>query len=460
MTYARSRRAVPRLVLLALGLLCAHAVRPGPAGAAQEADSVSPAPPDTVAAVPDSILDRLDRLEAEVRTLRSTLDSLDAAGAERAAPPGDARADLREAARAAAKEAASERPDTGGGGTSRTRSLQALNPEISVTGDFVASALDPGGAGDEVTATPRGVELSLQAALDPYTRMKVYAVREEELEIAGLPHEEGEGGEEEHAAGVDVEEAYMYWVGLPGGFGARIGKFRQELGLYNRWHTHALFEVDRPLAATTFLGEGLIQPGVGLTLPSFALGPAGQTLTLEAARADNTPLFGEEGDLSYLARYRSFIDLGPASYLQVGATGVYGENDGSDLESRLLGLDLSYRWRPPSRGRYRDLQLKSEWFFAERETGALSETGHGGYLQANLRLDRSWTLGARGDWVDGYGDGPGTLLQLAPSVSWWQSEWVRLRLQYNWLHPDVGSDGHTLLFQVVWAAGPHKHETY
>lgn len=459
MTNARTRRALPRLVFAIFALPCVHAVQPGPAEAAQEADSVSVAAADTLPAAPDSVLDRLRQLEAEIRSLRSTLDTLGADRAGDAAPSDDTPAGLREAARAAAEEAASERPEAEGGGTSRTRGLQALNPKISVTGDFVASALDPGGPGDDLTATPRGVELSLQAALDPYTRMKVYAVREEELEIAGLPAEEGEEEHGEHAAGVDVEEAYMYWVGLPGGFGARVGKFRQELGLYNRWHAHALFEVDRPLAATTFLGEGLIQPGVGVTLPSFAVGPAVQGLTLEATRADNTPLFGEEGDLSYLARYQSFIDLSAASYLQVGATGVHGENDGADLRSRLLGLDLSYRWRPPSRGRYRDLQLKSEWFFAEREPGALSETGHGGYLQANLRLDRRWTLGARGDWVDGYGDGP-TLLQIAPSVSWWQSEWVRLRLQYNWLHPETGPDGHTLLVQVVWAAGPHKHETY
>ena len=458
MTYARSGRVLSRLVFPVLALVAVDPPFAAGAAAAQEADSVAAAPSDTLPAPTDSIRERLRRLEEEVRSLRAALDSPGAApDVDTAAAPADPLAELRDAARAAAEEASAAAPDTGGTGTSRTRSLQALNPEISVTGDFVASALDPGGAGNELTATPRGVELSLQAALDPYTRMKVYAVREEELEVSGLPAEEGE---EEHAAGVDVEEAYMYWVGLPGGLGARIGKFRQELGLYNRWHSHALFEVDRPLAATTFLGEGLIQPGLGVTLPSFAVGPAAQTLTLEAARADNPALFGEEGDLSYLARYQSFVDLSPASYLQFGATGVYGENDGADLESRLLGLDLSYRWRPPSRGRYRDLQLKSEWFIAERETGALSETGHGGYLQANLRLDRRWTLGARGDWVDGYGDGTGTLLQLAPSVSWWQSEWVRLRLQYNWLHPETAPDGHTFFFQVVWAAGPHKHETY
>ena len=66
--------------------------------------------------------------------------------------------------------------------------------------------------------------------------------------------------------------------------------------------------------------------------------------------------------------------------------------------------------------------------------------------------------GARADYVDGY-EGP-DIIQLVPSISWWQSEWVRLRLQYNYLKPDGLSGNHTLLLQFVWAMGPDKHETY
>jgi hypothetical protein len=404
---------------------------------------------------------RADSLENEIRLLKARLDSLQLV-LERLVREGrDPRPveDELAALRAAAQDAAAQeggRADTAGQGQSRTRNLQALNPEISVTGDIVGNFVAPADEDAYVSATPREFEFSFQAALDPYTRTKVFITREEAFEVAGLAEE---GGEEE-GHGFEIEEGYMYWVGLPGGFGAKLGKFRQEIGLYNRWHTHALLDVERPLAAMTFLGEdGLIQTGASITFPSFTYGPASQTVTFEATRANNETLFAGGNEIGFLGRVQSFIDLGASAYLQLGATGVYGENDGESLTSKLLALDVSFRWTPPGRALYQGLQLKSEWYFAAREVGPVEVTGNGGYVQANYRLNRWWILGARADYVSPVGNAP-NLVQFAPSISWWQSEWVRLRLQYNYFEPDGGSGNHTLLFQAVWAIGPHKHETY
>jgi hypothetical protein len=238
-----------------------------------------------------------------------------------------------------------------------------------------------------------------------------------------------------------------------------VGKFRQEIGLYNRWHSHALLEVERPLAATTFLGEdGLIQTGLGITLPSLSIGPTTQTATFEAAAGSNDALFGGGSDITYLGRLQSFWDLG-TSYFQLGATGVLGENDEVGLETELLGLDASFRWTPRGQSLYRDFRLKAEWYFAEQTTPTEALTGDGGYVQANLRVSRRWILGTRADFVDGYEDTP-DIFQLVPAITWWQSEWVKIRLQYHYLKPDGGAGNHTLLLQTVWAMGPHKHESY
>lgn len=438
---------------------------PGPAGAAaQEPDTtdVRAAAADTVEI--DSLLNRIEQLEEMLRDVRARLDSLaddapaaDGDGDEEA---DDELADLREAARRAADEARAADEDTAGDGESRTRSLQNLNPEISVTGDVVGSWASPGGPeGADATAVPRGFEISLQAALDPSTRAKAFVVREEELPVAGLEEEEGEEEEGGHGGEVEVEEAYMYWVGLPGGLGARLGKFRQEFGLYNRWHDHSLHEVDRPLPYGEFLGEALIQTGAGVTAPSLGLGPSTNTLDVEVTRGSNEALFAGGNELTYSARLRSFFDLGASSFFQLGASGLYGENDDEDLRSRVLGLEAYYRWTPPGRGLYRDLQLRGEWFLADRDRGDADMDGHGGYLQAAYRLDRQWVLGARADYVDRLGDGP-DVAQFVPSITYWQSEWVRMRLQYNLVRPEGGADSHSLLFQVVWALGPHKHEEY
>ncbi|NIN13433.1 MAG: hypothetical protein GTN62_11365 [Gemmatimonadales bacterium] len=403
---------------------------------------------------------RADSLERELRLLKARVDSLQRVLAELVGRGRDTTraqdelAALRAAARAAAG-AGEAGTDTARQEGSRTRNLQILNPEISVTGDIVGSFTAPDDEENQFSATPREFEFSFQSALDPYTRTKIFITREEDFEIAGLPEEEGE----EEGGGFEIEEGYMYWVGLPGGLGVKLGKFRQEIGLYNRWHTHALQEIERPLAAAAFLGEdGLIQTGASLTLPSISLGPATQTVTFETTRGSNEALFGGGNEISFLGRLQSFWDLG-ASTFQLGATGVLGENDDESLESRMLGLDFSFRWAPPRQALYRDFQLKGEWYFVEQDVDGTELSGSGGYLQASARLTRRWIVGARADYLEAVGS-DAHIVQIAPSITWWQSEWVRLRLQYNYLKPEGGSGNHTILLQSVWAVGPHKHETY
>ncbi|MFQ5551382.1 MAG: hypothetical protein ACE5FJ_09115, partial [Gemmatimonadales bacterium] len=378
------------VVAVVLGLMMPNAVE------AQQRDERT----DSTEVILRRLMQRLDSLERVIRQLRTQHR-----GAEAETNELDA---LRAAARAAAGQGAAPAP-SGEGQGSRTGNLQSLNPEISVTGDVVGNFISPAGGPSRFSGVPREFEFSFQAALDPYTRTKVFVTREEDFEIAGFAEE---GEEEEEGSGFEIEEGYMYWVGLPGGFGAKVGKFRQEIGLYNRWHTHALFEVERPLVATRFLGEdGLIQTGAAVTLPSFTVGPTTQTLTLEVTRGNNEALFDGGNQLSYLGRFQNFWDLSASTYLQLGATGVWGQNDDAGLESRLLALDFSFRWTPPARARYRDFQLKGEWYFAERNApdiaaGPLPVTidGRGGYLQANARVSRRLILGARADFVEPLGE--------------------------------------------------------
>jgi hypothetical protein len=405
---------------------------------------------------------KIDSLKARIRELEARLDSLMAAlaqGAQSDSAAATAAAEL-EALRAAAEAAAAEQepPDTAQ--ESRTRDLSILNPEISVTGDIVGTYTAPADERNRFTGVPREFEFGFESALDPYTRTKIFISYEEELEIAGLQLEEE--GEEHAHSGFGIEEGYLYWVGLPANLGLKIGKFRQEIGLYNRWHTHALLEVDRPLPAVAFLGDdGLIQTGLALGLPTLATGPGTHVATLEITRSENEALFESANEISFLGNIRSFWDLSPSTYVQFGATGVYGENNDAvdPFKTSLLAVDVSLRWRPPGRALYRDFSLRGEWYFARRDLGASDLTGNGGYLQANNRLNRRWLAGLRVDYLDDYGAGR-ELYQLVPSITWWQSEWVFFRLQYHYVKPQDGGSSHTVLLQTVWAVGPHKHETY
>ncbi len=384
------------------------------------------------------------------------------AGPGRGGPAGQE--DEIEALRAAAQVAIEEEaPAAGQEETeepqgSRTRSLRFLNPEISVTGDVVGSIAVPSGGEATATAVPREFEFGFRGVLDPYARTAIFLSREEDVQIAGLTPEEE--GEEEGTPLIGLEEGYVDWIAMPAGMSLKLGVFRQELGLYNRWHDHALYEVNRPLPITNFVGEdGLVQTGFSLALPLLQAGSLTQSTWLEVAAGSNEALFDGSGQPSFLGRTQSFFDLGPASYLQVGVDGVVGRNSDLELNSSLFSVDVSYRWTPPARALYRDLQLKAEWYFARKNEQDLIRHGNGGYAQIHYKFARQWEAGFRADYLDPYDPSP-DVWQLVPTISWWQSEWVRLRLQGNIVQQVGGSTDFTLLFQTVWALGPHKHETY
>ena len=51
--------------------------------------------------------------------------------------------------------------------------------------------------------------------------------------------------------------------------------------------------------------------------------------------------------------------------------------------------------------------------------------------------------------------------QICPYITWWQSEWVKFRLEYDYADGrGMENPEHILWFQAIFAAGPHKHERY
>ena len=50
--------------------------------------------------------------------------------------------------------------------------------------------------------------------------------------------------------------------------------------------------------------------------------------------------------------------------------------------------------------------------------------------------------------------------RLTPSLTWWESEFVFLRLESEHRDSDLEGTRNLLSLQAVWAMGPHKHETY
>ena len=362
----------------------------------------------------------------------------------------------------------------------RGLSLQTLNPEISATGDLRWYLHDQAGTRRRSEFDFHALEVNLQSYLDPYSRMK-----------AVVPITED---------GAELEEAYYTRFGLLENVNLDLGKFRQQFGVVNRWHCHALDQVTFPMALQRIFGhDGLAQTGASLdwTLPKW--GGAYQGLTIQVTNGDNEQLFDGEtlGNPALLFHYKNYRDLTRDLYLEWGLSGLFGWNDqwqivqGDEstekhdaLGTQVLGADLSVLWEPVDQALYKNLEWRSELYFLNRDLLAPDGSGRdnlqawGAYSYVQSKISRRITIGVRGDFYQpdskDYAEIPDASLtplaytpddayrwQVGPYFAWKQSEWVLFRCEYD--HADgrgMEKPEDILWFQILFAAGPHKHERY
>ena len=365
--------------------------------------------------------------------------------------------------------------------TSGALALQKLNPEISVTGDILFNYSDIDGQTSKQNFTFRGLGLHLSSYLDPYTMFK-----------AAVEFSEDE---------TELGEAYITRFDILPQLNITIGKFRQQFGVVNRWHKHALDQIDFPLALRQIFGNGgLNQTGVSLDwiIPGFA--GFSHNLTAQITDGANNRLFRENSDskLCSLVHYKIYRDLTDSTYLELGLTGLYGQNNAwqvndetvdKSLGTTVAGIDLTLLWEPEDNMRYRNFTWRSEVYFLDKDIVAPNGTGDdsinswGAYTYLESKISRTFIIGIRGDWfvpdVKDYADyvsddGVGSSLtpiavthddpyrrQIAPYITWNQSPFVHYRLEYDIADGDgTGPDEQTVWLQCIFAAGPHKHDRY
>ena len=338
--------------------------------------------------------------------------------------------------------------------TGGERQQQALNPNLSVTGDFIGqfSNLERGEQADDHDHGSvfgkqfmlREAEFHIVSNLDPYTRAKFF------LGVPGL-------------GTLHIGEAYMEWVNLPANLGLKIGKYRAQLGVLNRWHAHGLPQVDRPRVLTQFLGEGLSGFGAAANVLLPKLWSHVNELDAEVIYGGDGISFTNEGNQQWVAigHLKNYYDLTSNAYLELGFSGAYGPNDaGGDLQTILGGVDLTYKWVPADRSKYRTLEFRSELIISQREELGKDMNRFGLYSYLENKLDARWWAGIRFDYTQLPESDDEYLWGLSPHFTYWQSEFVFIRFQFSHFNLTSGQDENVFLLQSVWSMGPHKHEAY
>ncbi len=385
--------------------------------------------------------ERIAALEVEVQTLRAAQ-----AGTSRAPEPqaGTAAAPAAPAAVTATPSAPGEfggqLPVYGGA----SAAAKALNPDISVIGDFLGSI-----GKNPVRPVPalemHESEVGLQAIVDPYARADFFLSFGEE--------------------GVNLEEGYLTFTSLPAGLVAKVGKMRAAFGKVNTLHNHVLPWVDRPLVTESLVGgeDGIDDVGFSIT----RILPAPKNIFLEGTaqvfRGDSDELFqaAQKRDVSLVGHLRGYRDLTDNTNIDFGVSLARGHNDAGVLlgsnafRTQLYGMDSTVRWRPLRRSIYHSFVGRTELVWSEREEPLTVQRAFGLYTSADYQFGRRWFVGGRFDRSDRARTSNLTDSGFATVLTYWPSEFSQIRGQYRFVRYADGRDGNELRFQFQFSLGAH-----
>jgi len=384
--------------------------------------------------------DRIIALEGEIRALKA---------AQTASPPAASAAKPDEQAATSTAPAAAQQPTpVVATSTSATQlpvyggssaAAKILNPDVSVIGDFVGAAgRDPNRS--VPTLQMHESEVGLQAIIDPYARGDFFLSFGEQ--------------------GVDLEEGYITFTSLPGGFVAKVGKMRSSFGVVNALHNHVLPWIDRPLVTESLVGgeEGIGDAGISVS----RILPAPKGIFLEATtqlfRGDVGDVFHatRRGDVLAVGRLRGYGDLSESTNLDLGFSYARGHNDvGTAFRTQLIGADATLRWKPLRRAIYHNFLTRAELIWSQRQELASVQTAFGFYTSADYRLTRRWTFGGRYDRSERAQNPALTDSGFSPVLTYWPSEFSQIRGQYRFTRYADGRSGNDLLFQFLFVLGAH-----
>jgi hypothetical protein len=279
---------------------------------------------------------------------------------------------------------------------------------------------------------------------------------------------------EENGGGFEVEEGYLEWVGLPGGLALKVGRFQQRFGTLNRWHSHALPFQSRSLPHLAYVGEeALTQTGGSLNwLAPIGGGRAGTyEAAVEVTRSGHA-LFGESTRPSVLGHVNGFWQFGASTDFELNLSWVNGSYQDATafFDRNVYGIEMAFNFIPPALTRQRGINVRGgammlEGLLPEEDdpSGVVDSDGRalGFWSMAEVRLSPSWLVGMRFDRAESPHDPDLTQTLLSPTITWWQSEFVRVRAEYDVLGGFEGNDSSGLFaLQLTFAMGPHKHESY
>jgi hypothetical protein len=331
-----------------------------------------------------------------------------------------------------------------------------------------------------------------------------FSLRNAEIAVDGAvdPYFKGFGNivlklDRDNGTEVELEEAYLVTTTLPANLQLKAGQFFANFGRQNSQHPHQWAFVDQPLMLTRAFGpDGLRNVGGQLSwlapTPFFTeasigvFNPEGGTAFSFRNPGDPDPTgidrihgratIGQDlrgpGDLLYVPRLATSFDLTDSQTLVLGASAAFGPNStGNDRHTQIYGADIYWKWKPANaHAGFPFVSWQTEGLFQRYQAGAdvaaalPAETlrDYGFYSQVLWGFKPRWVVGLRGDYVTG-NDAifdpqdvfRGERTRVSPNITFYPSEFSKIRLQYNYDHGQFFGDEHSVWLQMEFLLGAH-----
>ena len=327
----------------------------------------------------------------------------------------------------------------------------ALNPAIGLLIDTTAEHRAKTGGNFNF----RTAELGLAASVDPFARA---------YSFIGAKKDE-----------VEVEEATIVTTSLPWNLTARGGRLFADFGRFPKFHQDQLPFVNFPLSIERLVGGESKADGFEMhylfPTPFFLGGIIGgyNKIGEENERVDDTKS-RSWSRFTYLARLHTYFDLTDNHSLELGTSLAYTPSiriteDPHGGDRSLSGIDITYRYQPLASALYQGFTLGGELFAnserVPRESGFKRLLALGGYAYGEAKLGRQWAAGFLFDQAPSVNSPGKKTRSYSPFLTWYLSEFNRLRFQYSYLSDQLGEDkaerGNQFFLQWTVALGKDTH---
>jgi len=328
----------------------------------------------------------------------------------------------------------------------------------------------------------RNAEIAVDGAVDPYFKGFANIV----LKL-----------DKNNGTDIELEETYLQSTALPGNLQLKAGQFFANFGRQNPQHPHQWAFVDEPLILNRAFGpEGLRNIGaqVSWLVPTpfyteaflgvfdgqggtaFSFRNPGEDDGSGTARFHRRATLDRHlrgpGDLLYAPRIASSFDLSDSQTMVVGASAAFGPNDtGTDRRTEIYGIDLYWKWKPSNADAgFPFVSWQTEAMYQRFAAGtdladslpAETLRDWGFYSQVLWGFKPRWVAGLRGEYVNGnkgVADANdvfrGERTRISPNLTFYPSEFSKIRLQYNYDHGELFGTEHSVWLQMEFLLGAH-----